>query len=684
MMYLKRPAIWIFGITLLTATSIARAEDQFDLITVQMNTSSQSVWRISHPNVKQAVTTYPSIKFLPGDSVSIDAGGCAQTGGHGRTWKRYVDPRGPNADRLYHGKVSIPGLTNGLVRIQNAPMFKKAETIHAPGTVPADQMVLQLGYEDDGYGDNGYRGHDDGTGDQCKNSQDAFVVVSVGHNGTIAANPENFTGIQAAQFRCQAAWSFHNFDTAKLSQHSFDDAFSLHWYDYVLDPTTEITYLAARGLASDGNCAGMSLLADVGEDQFITGDLSESFWSNYKSRNMLSPSVEYDINVAHWKQISTTFLRGYLATSFSSPASVAQQVARDLDRRPNYNYGVLSIQHGTGGHVLVPLRVTAQGSNKFLIDVYDPNKECKQIPDPVTYSQVMVNGNSWSYVMAGGETWSGSSDAVGFSGFGYVPYTGQDGWSDLGANLSGFLKVIFGGDVEIEQVTSGTGKRLYAEGTRNPERSAQALGKGFVRIPMLAQSPNKFGRPRSTEGAFPLKHDPQLTAAQNEQVAAIVAEYEPEYGDSGQIFLASPEEVESLTFTLSAKSVNKPVRMMVAKDGEFFEVKSVATTGGAHPTITLHSLKDMTQGVSVASRDAAALKVTMTHGVMAKEQKSLVVETTSEVSAKQEATRFKLSADRKLQMRGPVDGEPVRVRERRIDETARRVEGPEHPMPALQ
>jgi hypothetical protein len=34
--------------------------------------------------------------------------------------------------------------------------------------VPESQLVRNLGYEDDGYSDNGYYAHDDGTGDQCK------------------------------------------------------------------------------------------------------------------------------------------------------------------------------------------------------------------------------------------------------------------------------------------------------------------------------------------------------------------------------------------------------------------------------------------------------------------------------------------------------------------------------------
>src|SRR5205823_4332911 len=65
---------------------------------------------IDQPNVKARFTEYHEVRFLPGDTVSVQAGGCVQTGGVGRTWKRYVDPSGPNSDRLYHGLIWLPGI----------------------------------------------------------------------------------------------------------------------------------------------------------------------------------------------------------------------------------------------------------------------------------------------------------------------------------------------------------------------------------------------------------------------------------------------------------------------------------------------------------------------------------------------------------------------------------------------
>jgi hypothetical protein len=38
---------------------------------------------------------------------------------------------------------------------------------------------LVLGYDDDAYGDNGYYSHDNGTGNQCLNSVNAFVEIVI-------------------------------------------------------------------------------------------------------------------------------------------------------------------------------------------------------------------------------------------------------------------------------------------------------------------------------------------------------------------------------------------------------------------------------------------------------------------------------------------------------------------------
>ncbi len=184
----------------------AAMADTFDVITKLQETSAVTVWRIDESNVKQPKTSYPQIRFVPGDAISAAAGGCVQTGGSGRTWKLYVDSAGPNADHLYHGLVEIPGVTKGLVRLRQFGLNAEHQISDPlPAGITPAEPILQLGYEDDGYGDNGYYSHDDGTGDQCRNSVNAFLIVSIGHNGALAPEAGQFVGISPDKFRCQAA-----------------------------------------------------------------------------------------------------------------------------------------------------------------------------------------------------------------------------------------------------------------------------------------------------------------------------------------------------------------------------------------------------------------------------------------------------------------------------------------------
>lgn len=122
---------------------------------------------VSEPNVMRPWTYYGNqIQFYPGDHITVTAGGCAQSGGHGATWKRYVDPAADNG--LYHGLISVAGVGEGQIW----------QYINHTYTITS-QAGLYLGYQDDGYSDNGYWGHDNGTGNQCKNVGNAWVHITI-------------------------------------------------------------------------------------------------------------------------------------------------------------------------------------------------------------------------------------------------------------------------------------------------------------------------------------------------------------------------------------------------------------------------------------------------------------------------------------------------------------------------
>ncbi len=151
---------------------ISRMKDQ------QKDGNTIISWRIDRPWVmSQQPAGYGSINFKPGDSFTVYAGGCVQTGGHGATWKSYTYPTGDNAQQLYSGTIVVPGVISSR-RIAGAlnSTWKVAENLQPP-VLP--QLYLRLGYQDDSYSDNGYWGHDNGNSNQCENVAQAYVEISI-------------------------------------------------------------------------------------------------------------------------------------------------------------------------------------------------------------------------------------------------------------------------------------------------------------------------------------------------------------------------------------------------------------------------------------------------------------------------------------------------------------------------
>src|SRR5947209_4757638 len=116
----------LFAVSLI---DLAAARGEIISPPVLGSSPDQYSWRIDAPVVTVRKKLYPQIRFPAGASIEIVAGGAVQTGGHGNTWKRYVDPSGPNSGTLYHGLIKIEGITNkssltpryeeGLVRIKD-------------------------------------------------------------------------------------------------------------------------------------------------------------------------------------------------------------------------------------------------------------------------------------------------------------------------------------------------------------------------------------------------------------------------------------------------------------------------------------------------------------------------------------------------------------------------------------
>ncbi len=642
--------IFILSVGLLFS-NLALAE-QFNIVMKLQDTPESTVWRIDNPNVTKSVTDYPQIQFKPGDTVSIAAGGCVQTGGVGQTWKRYWNPSGSNSDRLYYGMIDIPGVTQGLMPIRQTACANQ-DTRHPdtctvtfqnpiPDSIPVQNRHLSLGYKDDDYSDNGYSGHDDGTENQCKGVGNAFVIVSIGH-GKPPVTAENFTGIAPDDFRCNAAWRFHNFDTAELSWQTFTDAFDLSWNDY-LNPVTPIMYEAAKGMASGGNCAGMSLLALVGEDAFEFEDLTEFFWDQYSTFTMSPPQVQKDINTAHWKQLSTYFLTNWLHSRFDAPSTTAHRIQQDIS---NGNYGLLTLEHGWDGHVVVPLSLQSPGGSQSIIQVYDPNRPCNSKPDQSNYPPFVINGNSWSFTMGDGTTWTQKDGNIA-----YIPFQETDGWRDLTNGLGDVVQIIFGRDTNVQQITDKNGRQLFKnmhpQGLADLDTSANGLGNDIVRIPSFGWGGK---RPRTNGPKFVL-HSAPVPEKLVSRVDQMKAEYEQDYGFSKQIYLIRNLQLEGLEIKLSNSNPNRPVRALIHRQGQWYELRFDAASRGAtiNPSLIVHKMSDLSQGVSVRERNGVPMKVNFVHGLVSEAQKNINIQQTNKIDVGGTPVEAQIGKDNNLHL----------------------------------
>src|SRR5207248_305662 len=123
-----------------------------------ISSSDSTHFRIDQPLVSEPFYEYKGVRFEPGDAITINAGGCVQTGGGGDTWKRYVNPSGDNSGwpgGLYWGSVTIPGAffaDNQVIKVEGIPLLQAiGHTLFIPkpggATHYTQAFDLILGYQ---------------------------------------------------------------------------------------------------------------------------------------------------------------------------------------------------------------------------------------------------------------------------------------------------------------------------------------------------------------------------------------------------------------------------------------------------------------------------------------------------------------------------------------------------------
>lgn len=149
--------------------------NKMDAVTHVSSTPDKDVWRIDSPNVLQADTSYTQVRFAPLDRVELEAGGCDQNGGHGDTWRHYVDPP---TDSQHHGLIRLPGFAS-FRRIMDVTGQARATTLPAS---TAGDAILHLGFESDNFSAGGYWGRDPGPHGECIGQPNAWLVITINHH----------------------------------------------------------------------------------------------------------------------------------------------------------------------------------------------------------------------------------------------------------------------------------------------------------------------------------------------------------------------------------------------------------------------------------------------------------------------------------------------------------------------
>jgi hypothetical protein len=642
---------------------MSRAED-FDIISqLPSGFPNITVWRVDKPNVKCAVDEMPKITFQPGDFITIAAGGCAQTGGLGKTWKRYVDPQGPNSNKYYHGQINVAGMTHGMTRLQNIQFGVEHQV---PLSAPAGH--IQLGYEDDGYGDNGYWGRDgdDGTGDQCRGLPNAYVIVAVRHGGTPPADPARLVlgGIPHSEFRHTGAWQFGNFNTDDMSWDSFTDAFNLGWTDYA-NPVTYVMFLAGRGMASSGNCAGMCIFADAGEKEWVVdNNITEAFWARFPQRQ----PVQYDINVCHWRQMSDYFVKNWIhSLATDSNQDIANKAQSDIARG---NYGLISLSHGFGGHVVVPLAVERLSGGEIHIHVYNPNTPVTSLPEKESnFAPLVIKGGNWSFPM-GSETWTQSDGWLA-----YIPYQIDDGWRDLVNGPGDLLQIVLGQGASVDQITDSSGRRLFVTpgvaSKGNIDYSARGLGHEVIKMVRLSADvslpppqptpvgPPKFGLHRASA------ETPQMSALAKQ----MLTEYTPEYGATHEVYYVTNRNLRDLTIQVSTPTPGTEVNFIVGSRQGFSEMRTQPADKAqrVQPNFVIHSIADLSSGVAMHDRASVPQKTIMIHGALQPQLKQMQIQRSPEIDAGTSDVELGASTSQAMELRRAGALQNLQIESRVID-----------------
>jgi uncharacterized protein with LGFP repeats len=308
-------------------------------------------------------------------------------------------------------------------------------------------------------------------------------------------------------FRRQGWWSYDNFSTATLPRSLFAETFTdveivEGTLDEILNPFDTLWYeLVYKGVASKGNCFGMSLEGAFGlackslfaepiYQYFATGtrvgDIPES---------QIAPMIHKTINMKHGYQVGADAV-SYAIDRLTSldairPLHVYDRVKYFLAKRDWPLISMMDLSDFSGHAVLAYRCVDGAGTAPHKIFVADPNVVWSEATGDPSWLEI-AKDDTFKFVSNGKVSYQSSKIAkvlpgtlmfeLPFHKLSASPRTPF--WEVLLAitELLGLL-IILGGDAEADQVTAD-GATFYDK-SRGTRSIVPGSAPGLARVPLL-------------------------------------------------------------------------------------------------------------------------------------------------------------------------------------------------------
>lgn len=262
----------------------------------------------------------------------------------------------------------------------------------------------------------------------------------------------------------QKWWGFHNFSTPKLNYDQYASAFrdvdsETEWWD-ISDWLEKAFYeIAVKGVASGGNCFGMSLESIYcRKNRSLFGEPLNEVPFNNVSKN--------EINIKHAYQVGAIpiwwFLEQVASGNTHDPKDVFRKT-HDAFNRGDNPVLCISQNYDFSGHphAIMPVHWNDKVS-PWEITIMDPNY-------PGVEKKLMVDPHNNTFTYNGGHTYHGGEWTGGRMY--YMPYhilnTRQRTpiWDAILLLLAGTI-LILGDDTETVSIKDGNGDDLNASGAR--------------------------------------------------------------------------------------------------------------------------------------------------------------------------------------------------------------------------